>query len=159
EPGSGYQYSNPGMACLAYAVTASLKGAPQSDIKTLLRDRVFRPIGIPDNEWSIGYGRPYRLEGMDLHANWGGGNFTPRAVARIGEWMMRMGEWEGKQLVPRRFIQAALKYQGMPLPDRKVEPHAPASAAAWYTNFDMVWPSVPRDAFAGSGAGNQTILV
>ncbi|HCO94529.1 MAG TPA: hypothetical protein DIU00_11365, partial [Phycisphaerales bacterium] len=29
----------------------------------------------------------------------------------------------------------------------------------WWTNFDGVWSKVPRDAFAGAGAGNQVMLV
>jgi len=37
-PGAKYDYSNPGMGMLAYAVTASLKSTPQSDILTLLKD-------------------------------------------------------------------------------------------------------------------------
>ena len=45
EPGTKFQYSNCGIAMLTYAVTASLKDAPQKDIRTLLRDRVMRPIG------------------------------------------------------------------------------------------------------------------
>src|SRR5215475_13378163 len=42
EPGAQYAYSNPGMAALAYAVTASLKGG---DIRTLLKDRLLDPLG------------------------------------------------------------------------------------------------------------------
>ncbi len=159
EPGTGNQYSNPGMAALAYAVTASLRGAPQTDIRSVLRERVFRPIGIPDDEWNIGYGRPYRVDGLDLYANWGGGNFTPRAVARIGEWMLHEGRWDGKALVPERFVKQAVRYAGMPLPDRKRDGRAPGSGLCWYTNFDMAWPSAPRDAFAGAGAGNQVVLI
>lgn len=159
EPGTGNQYSNPGMAALAYAVTASLRGAPQSDILTLLRERLMRPLGIPDDEWSIGYGRAYKVDGLDLYANWGGGGFSPRATARMAEWMMRDGECDGKRLLPSRFVKQAVRYAGMPLPDRKADPSAPGSGLCWYTNFDGVWPSVPRDAFAGAGAGHQIVLV
>ena len=63
-PGAGdlpsrtsYAYSNPGMAALAYAVTASLNGAPQTDIRALLKARVLDPLGIPESKWSIGYGQ------------------------------------------------------------------------------------------------------
>ncbi|MDH7570913.1 MAG: serine hydrolase domain-containing protein, partial [Armatimonadota bacterium] len=83
-PGSAYAYSNPGMAMLAYAVTASLRGTPHPDLRSLLRERVMRPIGVPDDEWQIGYGRPYRVDGMELYANWGGGSYTTRATARVG---------------------------------------------------------------------------
>jgi CubicO group peptidase (beta-lactamase class C family) len=89
-PGTKYAYSNPGMAALSYAVTASLKG---SDVRTLLESRVFDPLGLPEKSWSIGYGRPYDVDGLALWANWGGGSFTARAAARIGQWMMHGGAW------------------------------------------------------------------
>src|SRR5881397_3785989 len=54
-PGAGFQYSNPGMAMLGYAVTAALKGGPQKDLRSFLRERVMRPIGVPDAHWSVGY--------------------------------------------------------------------------------------------------------
>jgi CubicO group peptidase (beta-lactamase class C family) len=158
EPGTGNQYSNPGMAALAYAVTSSLRGAAQSDILSLLRERVMRPLGVPDDEWNIGYGRAYKIDGLDLYANWGGAGFSPRATARLAEWMMHGGQVDDKQLLPRRVFKQAVSYAGMPIPDRKVEPHAPGSGLCWYSNFDAVWPSVPRDAFAGAGAGHQIVL-
>ena len=71
------------MAALAYAVTASLKGG---DLRGLLKERVLDPIGVPERHWSIGYGRAYEVDGLKLYANWGGGNFTARAAARIGVW-------------------------------------------------------------------------
>ena len=51
EPGSHYAYSNTGIGMLSYAVTAALKDAPQSDIRSLLRERIMRPLGIADEEW------------------------------------------------------------------------------------------------------------
>jgi hypothetical protein len=143
------------MAALAYCVTASLKGAPQADIRSLLRERVMVPLGLSSDEWASGYGRDYSVNELSLYANWGGANFTPRAGAKIGEMMMN----GGGSLLPKRVVDAALKYMGTALPDRTEEPHAPASGLAWYVNFDGVWPSVPRDAFAGAGAGHQILLV
>jgi CubicO group peptidase (beta-lactamase class C family) len=158
-PGTKYAYSNPGMAMLAYAVTASLRGAPQEDIKSLLRERIMRPIGVPDDEWSIGYGRIYQVDGLPLCANWGGGSYTPRAVARVGRLMLREGNWDGPQLVDADWARKVVQYAGTPLPGRPPGNPGPASALGWWTNFDGAWPSVPRDAFAGAGAGNQILLV
>jgi CubicO group peptidase (beta-lactamase class C family) len=158
-PGSDYAYSNPGMAMLAYAVTASLKGAPQSDILSLLRERIMSPIGVPDEEWSIGYGKGYEVDGLKLYANWGGGSYTARAVARVGRLMLRKGDWEGEQLVPPEWVEKMVTYAGTPLPDRPTGNPQPGSGLGWWTNFDGVWPSVPKDAFAGAGAGNQILLV
>jgi CubicO group peptidase (beta-lactamase class C family) len=151
EPGSRYAYSNPGMAALAYAVTASLRGAKDTDIRSLLKNRVLMPMGVADDAWSVGYGRAYEVDGMKLYANWGGGAFTPRATARIGEWMMKRSSsgW-GK---------TAVSFAKTPLPARAGGVPEPASGLGWWTNFDGVWKRVPRDAFAGAGAQHQVMLV
>jgi hypothetical protein len=47
----------------------------------------------------------------------------------------------------------------MPKPERRPAELYPASGLAWYTNFDGVWPEVPRDAFGGAGAGHQVMVV
>ena len=50
----------------------------------LLRERIMRPIDVGDEEWSIGYGRTYVVDGLPLVGSWGGGGYTARAVARVG---------------------------------------------------------------------------
>src|ERR1019366_3562306 len=45
SPGSAFGYSNPGMAALGYAVTASMRGTATPDIQSILRDRICRQIG------------------------------------------------------------------------------------------------------------------
>jgi len=160
EPGAAFHYSNPGMAMLAYAVTASLQRAPQKDIRTLLRERVMRPIGAPDDEWSMGYGRTYEVDGLLLCANWGGGNYSPNAAARVGRLFLRKGNWEGRQIIRPEIVELVLRDAGAPIPDRSLpEGPFPKSGLCWYANSDGVWPQVPRDAFCGAGAGNQVLFV
>jgi CubicO group peptidase (beta-lactamase class C family) len=159
EPGTQESYSNPGMAMLSYAVTASYKGTSYKDLRTLLGDRIYGPIGIRNEDWSIGYGKTYTVNGLDLVANWGGASFTPRAVARIGRLMMNKGNWDGRQLVSPEWVQRMVAYAGTPIPSRQNGDIAPARGLAWYNNFDGIWPRAPRDLFFGSGAGNQTLMV
>jgi CubicO group peptidase (beta-lactamase class C family) len=102
EPGTQYAYSNPGMAALSYAVTAALKGG---DIFTLLKQRVLDPLGVPDSNWSIGYGRAYDLDGLKLYANWGGATFTARAAARVGQLKDAAGSLAGAGVDPARCRQ------------------------------------------------------
>jgi CubicO group peptidase (beta-lactamase class C family) len=157
-PGTKYAYSNPGIAMLGYAVTFAIKDAYQ-DVRSLLQDRIMRPIGVPDKDWVVGYGKIYELDGLKLCANWGGGNYTARATARVGRLMLKKGNWEGKQLVAAEWIEKAVQYAGTPISDRSSGNPIPASGLSWWTNFDGVWSSVPKDAFAGAGAGNQMLLV
>jgi CubicO group peptidase (beta-lactamase class C family) len=58
EPGRQLQYSNPGSGMLTYCVTAALKDAERRDVRSLLKERVMRPIGVADAEWSAGYRKP-----------------------------------------------------------------------------------------------------
>ncbi len=159
QPGTRAHYSNPGMAALAYAVTASLKGAPQSDIRAVLKERVMDRLGVADEAWSIGYGRAYELDGLKLYANWGGGAFTARATARIGQMMMHEGSFEGKQIFGSALVRSVLAYQRTPIGRRGAAGPAPGSGLCWWLNFDGAWRGVPRDAFCGAGAGQETLFV
>jgi len=73
--------------------------------------------------------------------------------------MMLQGQWNGRELIRREVVRKVLADQGMPRPPRSPADPAPASGLAWYTNADGIWPSAPRDLFAGAGAQHQVILV
>ena len=165
-PGTDYHYSNPGIAMLNYAVTHSLKDTQFQDIRTYLTHRIYLPIGIPDTEYSIGYGETYEVDGLRIVAGWGGGNFTARAVARIGRLMKNYGNWQGNQIIDSAVVRRVLAYEDTPLPKEQTtredkSPHdpTPATTLGWYNNFNGIWRYLPRDAFAGAGAGNQLLLV
>ncbi len=158
EPGSQAAYSNPGMGMLSYCIAATLKGAPGPDVKTLLTKRVMDPIGVPRDEWSFSYGQSFELDGLVLHANWGGGGYSPDAVARVGRLMLRNGNWEGAQLVSPEAVEMVTTDAGMPTPDR-TEGIGLRSGLCWWLNSDGVLSKLPRDAFFGSGAGNQLLIV
>jgi CubicO group peptidase (beta-lactamase class C family) len=149
DPGQTFQYSNPGMAMLTYAVTASIAGARWHDVRTLLHDRVMQPIGVPDEEWSIGYGKTYTVDGLPLVASWGGGGYTARAAARVGRLMLRQGEWGGTQILSRDAVRQITTDAGTP----------GIAAMGWWSNNDNRYPTLPRDTFWGSGAGHQVVVV
>ncbi|HEY8747952.1 MAG TPA: serine hydrolase [Tepidisphaeraceae bacterium] len=159
KPGSANAYSNPGMAALAYAIASSLRGAPQTDLHELLRERIMDPMGIAAKEWSLGYGKPTEMDGLKLYATWGGANYSPRAAAAVGRLLMHKGDWNGVSLIKPQSVEKSLAYAGMPVPRRSAGNPAPGSGLGWYTNFDHVWPNIPPDAFAGAGAAHQTLLV
>ena len=161
EPGKGYQYSNPGMAMLGWCITAAMKSAATPDIKRILIDRVYGPIGaaktcgVP----SYGGGKAVKLDGLSLYPTWGGTGATARGTARVGRLMLRKGDWDGKRVLSAKWIAEALKDSGGPPPDRKDDPSAPRSGLCWWLNVDGIWKGVPTDAFAGAGAQNQVLFV
>jgi CubicO group peptidase (beta-lactamase class C family) len=149
EPGSKLQYSNPGIAMLGYAITAALKDQRWKDIRTLLRDRVMRPIGVADGEWSVGYGRTFHVDGLPLVAGWGGASYTPRALARIGRLLLHEGDWDAKQILSRESVRQITGDVGLP-------GHC---GMGFWTNADGRYPKLPRDLYYGAGAGDQLLIV
>lgn len=148
-PGEGFQYSNPGIAMLSYVIASAMRKAPDANIRNLLRDRVYRPIGIADSEWSIGYGKTFEVDGLPLVAAWGGGSFTTRATARIGRLVLKEGNWQGKQILSREAIRQVTQSAGL-IGD---------CGMGWWTNAGERFPYLPRDAVWGAGAGDEVLLV
>ena len=73
--------------------------------------------------------------------------------------MLHQGLWDGKRLFDRTLVQRMTTYAGLPIQTRSPDRPGPASGLCWWVNFDGVWPNVPRDAFAGAGAGQELLLV
>src|SRR2546426_6758697 len=152
-PGTRARYSNAGMALLAYCVTASLRGAPDADLRALLKHRIMDPLGIRETEWSCGYGAATQLDGVALVASWGGGAYSPNATARVGLLMLQRGAWGGKQLIPRSVVEEATAHAGMP---------GNSGLGGWVNrraDGTLEWKSAPEDAFWGAGAGHQFLWV
>jgi CubicO group peptidase (beta-lactamase class C family) len=152
-PGTNPRYCSPGLAMLAYCVTASLRGAAQTDLRSLLKTRIMDPIGVPKKEWSVGYHATFNVDGLPLVPAWGGGDFSPNALARVGSLLLHKGNWHGKQLISRATVERATQNAGMPN----------HSGLGWWVNRKpdgtLLWPSVPEDAFWGWGGQSQFLLI
>jgi CubicO group peptidase (beta-lactamase class C family) len=149
QPGEQLRYSNPGIGMLTYCVTAAMKGVPRKDVRTLLRERVMRPIGVADAEWSVGYGTTVTVDGLPLVASWGGGDYTARAVARVGRLVLRGGDWDGKRCLSAEAVRQVTTSAGLP----------GGCGMGWWTNAVGRYRALPRDAVWGAGAGDQVLLV
>lgn len=148
-PGEKFQYSNPGIGMLTYCVTAAIRDTEHRDIRALLRERVMRPIGVPDSEWSVGYGQTYTVDGLPLVCSWGGGAYTPRAAARLGRLVLRQGDWEGRRILSPEAVRAVTGDAGLP-------GHC---GMGWWSNGGGRYAGLPKDAVWGAGAGDQLLLV
>jgi len=90
-PGTHERYSNPGMAMLSYCLTVALRGSTDTNLRDLLKHRILEPLGVPDSEWSVGYGGPITVDGLPLIASWGGAAYSPNALA---PWSVEQANWE-----------------------------------------------------------------
>jgi len=151
-PGTDNQYSNPGIGMLNYAVTVSIKDTEYNDIRTYLWERLIKKMGIPQEEWIVGYGKTFELDGLQLIGSWGGGTVSTRAIAAVGRLLLNKGSWNGEQLIDAQVVKAVLKHSGTP---------SYVSCGFWL-NSDIYgkhqWPDLPYDVAMAAGAKDQFML-
>ena len=151
-PGTSTKYSNPGIGMMNYAVTVSIKDTEHKDIRTYLWERLIKKMGIPKEEWSVGYGKTFDSDGLPCVATWGGGSVSARAIAAVGRLLVNKGEWNGEQLINPKVVEAVLKHSGTP---------STCSCGFWL-NVDMTgngpWPDLPWDTAMASGAQDQVMI-
>ncbi len=157
-PGSRYAYSGVAFYALAYVLGRALEAAPERDFEALLRDRLMRPLGIPDEAWEMSYGESYDAEGIPLRAVGSGAGFTARALARVGQLFLDEGRLNGQEVVSGQQLRRLLSPRRLP-PFHEGHEADPVPAGGWWTNASGAWASLPSDAYAGIGRGGQMLLV
>ena len=75
----------------------------------------------------------------------------------VWPWLNR-GNWNGSQVIPADWIDKTTKVSSEILENEPVERHV-YGLGFWCNDQGQVWPDLPRDSFAASGAGNQHIWV
>jgi len=158
DPGEHQLYCGLGYYVLAYVLTKGRQGLPQADLATLLRERLFEPLGIPRRAWDLSYGESYEYHGLRLYAIGSGGAITARAAARIGQLVLDRGNWQGEQLIPVVWVDTLRSL--VPLPaERRMDPTELGAGLGWWMNSDRLVSSLPRDAMVGLGNGDRVLLV
>ena len=158
EPGSRQLYSGLGYYVLAYVLTKSLRDAPQQDLATLLRERLFEPLDVPRRAWQISYGESHEFDGLQLYAIGSGASMTARAAARVGQLVLDRGSWQGQQLIAAAWVDTLRSI--VPLAaDRRLDPSELGAGLGWWMNSDGLVPALPSDAMVGLGNGDRVLLV
>lgn len=166
RPGECFHYQTYGMNILMHAI-GRIYGVYDSADPTgsvgpgeLVREKIRDPIA---GTWS------WRWENFDLPPQARIGIFgyytglamTCRDMARLG-WLWRhSGEWDGTEVVPADWMRAATTSIAA---GRESTPEGTNGVGSygmgfWTNDRGELWPALPRDSFAASGAGHQLIWV
>jgi hypothetical protein len=141
EPGAVWEYNDVRVNALALAATVVWKRSLPEILKAYIMD----PIGASTtwkwngyaNSWISIDDKPTLVVSGGGH--WGGGMFiNAYDMARFGLLTLHRGDWDGKQLIPEKWIEQSLTptsantgygYMNFFLnTDKKYFPHAPATA-------------------------------
>jgi CubicO group peptidase (beta-lactamase class C family) len=99
KPGTHFLYNTPA----TYMQSAMVQKATGQTVLDYLRPRLFEPLGIEQPTW----------ETSPQGINAGGFGLSVRTedIAKFGQLYLQKGKWQGKQLVPAEWIEAATAAQ------------------------------------------------
>lgn len=152
-PGTFYEYNDVRVNVLGYALLKLFR----RPLPEVLRERIMDPIGASSDWRWEGYSSSFveidsrRVQSVPGGGHWGGGLFIgARDHARFGLLIGRKGEWNGRQLVSRGWIERSLT----PSPTL-----GNYGYLWWLARGPAARANVPATAFSALGAGNNVIWV
>jgi CubicO group peptidase (beta-lactamase class C family) len=144
EPGTTFVYNSGATLLLSFL----LKKTTGSYIDEYAAEQLFKPLGIHDFYWK-------RTPG-GLPDTEGGLYLDPHDLAKIGLLYQHEGNWEGRQLIPREWVQASLHLHIQT--QRPIE-----SGPAW--GYGYQWWLMPLEGFTDAyvyfmhGYGGQILCL
>jgi len=138
-PGETYVYNTGGSHLLGVIVEA----VTGQQAEEYAQAQLFDPLGIEPGEWMQSpQDEPSGGSGLEL---------TARDMAKVGYLFLNQGRWNGEQIVPEDFVQAATSYQSL------------GDATGAYANYGYQWWITATDAgypaYFALGYGGQHIFV
>ena len=99
EPGTVFIYNNAG----SYILSKLLGKRAGCNLKQYLMPRLFEPLGIAEPRWDEDqFGVSHGFSSLYLNAT---------DLSKVGQLLLDHGKWQGKQLLPEKYLEQATKKQ------------------------------------------------
>ncbi|MFD9510022.1 serine hydrolase domain-containing protein [Streptomyces mirabilis] len=143
DPGTVFAYNQP----CTYTLAAIIQRVSGQSLTEYLRPRLFDPLGIGETAWL------QRPPGRDL--GFSGLHATTDAIARLGQFYLQDGVWEGRRLLPSAWIAEATRAH-ISTADGTQE----GAQSDWQQGYGyQFWRSRHGHGYRGDGAYGQYCLV
>jgi len=163
EPGRVFHYQTYGMNVFSKAIarayglydSADPVGSP--GFKTLAESKIGKPI---DAEWGY-YQANFKLQKsarLNIFGYYDGVKSTALDMARLGWLWCNWGRWGDRQVIPEAWMRESVQTAPDILASCPEEQWC-YGYGFWTNDHGKLWPNLPRDSFAASGAGSQHIWV
>jgi CubicO group peptidase (beta-lactamase class C family) len=138
KPGTHFLYNTAG----TYMLSAIVQKATGSTVFDYLQPRLFEPLGIEHSSWGTS------PQGVSL----GGYGLSVRTedIARFGQLYLQKGKWQGKQVVPEAWVEAATARQTSNGSNPKSD---------WDQGYGYQFWRCRHGAYRGDGAFGQFCIV
>lgn len=143
EPGTAFDYSDPGFSHLSLAFAHAVG----RELDEVVAERVFAPLGIERVAWARAGGGhligPHTVPHTGL-------SLSSRDLARVGLLLLRRGRWAGQQLLPEEQLDAFLTSS----------PRNPSYGRTfWLNTGGRLFPNLPEDLFGMFGFRSNRLYV
>jgi CubicO group peptidase (beta-lactamase class C family) len=142
KPGTHFQYNSLGTYTLS-AIISKVTGQTTLDY---LKPRLFEPLGIDSPQW------PTSREGYTIGGT--GLRLCTEDIAKFGLLCLQKGKWNGRQLIPQSWVEAATSKQ---VPNDS-ESHTKIGVD-WRQGYGYQFWRCTHNAFRGDGAAGQFVVV
>lgn len=141
QPGTWFRYNTPG----SYMLSAIVTKATGQTVLEYLKPRLFAPLGIDGPEWGT-TAEGYSLGGYGLF-------LRTEDIAKFGLLYLQKGKWQGKQLLPQKWVEAATAKQ-------VANDQAPSARTAdWRQGYGFQFWRSQHNAYRGDGRNGQICLI
>jgi CubicO group peptidase (beta-lactamase class C family) len=142
QPGTHFQYNTMG----SYTLSGILTKATGQTTLEYLKPRLFEPLGIENPDWESSP-EGYSLGGYGL-------KLCTEDIAKFGQLYLQKGKWNGKQLIPEKWVEQATSKQ---VPNDQ-ESHSKIGID-WQQGYGFQFWRCTHNAFRGDGASGQFCVV
>lgn len=99
KPGTHFKYNTPA----TFMLSAIVQKQTGQTVFDYLRPRLFEPLGITQPVWNTNW------QGINLGGY--GLNVRTEDIARFGQLYLQKGKWQGRQLIPKDWVEMATSKQ------------------------------------------------
>lgn len=162
-PGEHFHYQTYGINIITHAIATvyGLYDSRDPDAlpggRKFLDDRIRDPIGASWDSPRFNFDHPQGAK-VNIFGNGFSIVATSDDMARAGVLWLNGGRWKERQLVPAAYLKEATRTNRDVI---AIEPEDQwkYGLAFWVNDHGKLWPDLPRDAFAASGAGAMHVFV
>ena len=144
-PGTTFMYNS----AATYMLSAIVQQVTGQKVIDYLEPRLFTPLGIRGATWET-CPRGINVGGWGL-------SVQTESLAKVGELYRQKGVWQGRQLLPARWVEEATTFKIQQPPPAK--PGRPNDQNDWLQGYCYQFWRCRHNAFRGDGAFGQYMIV
>ena len=144
EPGTKFLYNS----LATYMLSAIVQKVTGEKVIDYLTSRLFEPLKITGADWEES------AQGINT-GGWGL-RLKTEDIAKVGQLYLQKGYWNGKQLLPREWIEEATSFKIDQAPGA---PQAVKDSSDWMQGYCYQFWRCRNNAYRGDGAFGQFMII